>query len=166
MDESVAKKVQKDFRCGCGGRLFRADFPRKVRGVDADTLEDTRVSYRCETCRKRLTPISARYLWRKVYALLAVAMNFETSGFIPSSARQTIQRWHKYWELVFNQHGPFMSLTRGLLQVEFEYSLPSLVKCLAGQCPSQFARFLNLLGCEGKMMTAFFRHRMPLDSDP
>lgn len=166
MDESVAKKVQKDCRCGCGGRLDRADFPRKVRGVEADTLEETRISFRCAVCRKRLTPISARFLWRKVYALLAVAMNFEFSGFIPSSARQTIQRWHKYWELVLNQQGSFMSLTRGLLQVEFEYSLPSLVKCFANQCPSKFARFMNLLGCEKKMMTEFFRHRMPLDKDP
>src|SRR5512137_137825 len=57
--------------CSCGGRLHRADFPRKPRGGPADLPPEYgyRLSFCCnrEGCRKRVTPPSVRFLGRKVY---------------------------------------------------------------------------------------------------
>jgi len=98
--------------------------------------------------------------------LLAVVMEFGSSGFIPSSSKRTLQRWQKYWALVLAQDGPFMALTRGVLNVEFNYTLKSLLSCFANENPIQVARFLSLLGCAEKMMTMFFSHRMQMDKAP
>jgi hypothetical protein len=56
----------------CGGKLHRADYPRKARGVPHKLTEqwDRRYSLCCSTegCRLRHTPISVRFLERKVYS--------------------------------------------------------------------------------------------------
>ena len=66
----------------CSGKLDRASFRRKVRGVpigfeDAFTLQPS-FCCRVDGCRKRLTPVQLRFLGRKVYVsvivLIAAAM--------------------------------------------------------------------------------------------
>ena len=55
----------------CGGKLHRADYPRKARGVPHKLMEqwDRRYSFCSSTegCRLRHTPVSVRFLGRKVY---------------------------------------------------------------------------------------------------
>ena len=70
IDQDLAETTRKN-GCPCGGRLHRANYPRKPRG-GPDTLPETyqlRLSFCCDRdgCRKRVTPPSVRFLGRKVY---------------------------------------------------------------------------------------------------
>src|SRR5215813_3352307 len=64
--------------CSCGGRLHRALYPRKVRGVPEEVEEEygRRWSFCCaeEGCRKRTTPASFRFLSRRVYAATVMVL--------------------------------------------------------------------------------------------
>ena len=57
----------------CGGKLHRSDYDRKPRG---GPQWDTRFSLCCarEGCRRRHTPPSVRFMGRRVYAGLVVAL--------------------------------------------------------------------------------------------
>jgi hypothetical protein len=104
--------------CRCGGRLHRADYPRKPRG-GPDTLPDAykaRVSFccNCDGCRKRATPPSVRFLGRKVYlAALVVLISAMRHGATPQRVRElakhtgadqrTIARWQQFWREHFPQ---------------------------------------------------------------
>jgi len=100
--------------CPCGGRLHRADYPRKPRGGPAELgpAYEWRLSFCCDRdgCRRRATPPSLRFLGRRVYlsvvvvliSLLAhgltharlVRLRDRLSG--PLSLR-TILRWRTWW---------------------------------------------------------------------
>lgn len=69
IDRELAATAQAGGCRRCPGRLDHADYPRKPRGgpPDLSTTYDTRTSFCCACCRKRLTPPSARFLGRKVY---------------------------------------------------------------------------------------------------
>jgi len=62
----------------CGGKLHRADDPRKARGVPHKLMEqwDRRYGFCCSTegCRLRHTPVSVRFLGRKVYSEVFVVL--------------------------------------------------------------------------------------------
>lgn len=91
----------------CGGRLHRADYDRKPRG---GPLWDTRFSFCCaaEGCRRRQTPVSVRYLGRRVYAgLVVVLVSAMTHGLSAQRVqrlreelridRRTLERWRQWW---------------------------------------------------------------------
>ena len=95
----------------CGGKLQRCDYQRKPRGIAEDTPTELlfRFSFCCGGCRRRVTPLSARFLGRKVYVAAVVVLEaalrqvqrpaeaFERV-FAVSSA--TAQRWVKWWRTV------------------------------------------------------------------
>ncbi len=68
-DEQVAEKVREKGCQHCGGRLHRADYPRKPRGElgEAEGAFCRRHRFCCSQCRRRATPPSVRFLGRKVY---------------------------------------------------------------------------------------------------
>ncbi len=96
--------------CACGGRLHRADYPRKPRGGPRDLghAHGLRHSFCCAVCRKRRTPRSVRFLGQRVYlgavVVLASVMRYGltlkrvaqlTDWFgVP---RQTLDRWRHWW---------------------------------------------------------------------
>lgn len=102
--------------CPCGGRLHRADYPRKPRGGPEDLPVAclSRFSFCCERdgCRKRVTPPSVRFLGRRVYlgavVILVAAMR---QGPTPrrirelskrfDADRRTINRWRAFWQEYF-----------------------------------------------------------------
>jgi hypothetical protein len=104
--------------CSCGGRLHRADYPRKPRG-GPDALPDTyktRFSFccNCDGCRKRTTPPSVRFLGRRVYlGALVVLISAMRHGSTPRRVcelsslfgvdRRTIVRWQEFWRDCFPQ---------------------------------------------------------------
>lgn len=133
-DETIAEEVRQG-GCPCGGRLHRADYPRKPRGLleAAAPAYCYRISFCCdrEGCRARTQPPSLRFLGRKVYVaatvLLACAvycqwrMKEEASLAAARAARvfdvpiRTLRRWSVYWtELLPRlpgwqaEHGRFM----------------------------------------------------------
>ena len=115
--------------CSCGGRLHRANYPRKPRGgcENLPASYGYRLSFCCERdgCRKRATPRSVRFLGRKVYlgavVVLVAAMR---QGPSPRRVRQlselfdvderTIVRWRVFWREHFPQT-PFWKANRGRL---------------------------------------------------
>lgn len=64
IDREVAATAQAGGCRRCPGRLDHADYPRKPRGgpPDLSAAYDTRTSFCCACCRKRLTPPSVRFL--------------------------------------------------------------------------------------------------------
>ena len=70
IDQDLAENTRQQ-ACPCGGRLHRANYPRKPRGGSDDLPEQYRwrLSFCCERdgCRKRVTPPSVRFLGPKVY---------------------------------------------------------------------------------------------------
>lgn len=88
--------------CG-GGRLHRADYPRKVRGVPAEAEASwaRRISWCCSVdgCRRRTTPPSVRFLGRRVYAAVSVVMAVASCAYRDALAapRRTVSRWTTWW---------------------------------------------------------------------
>ena len=67
----------------------------------------SRLSFCCAVCRTRSTPLSVRFLGRRVYLALAVVLvSASRTGSTPTGvrlgaelgvARQTLQRWQAWW---------------------------------------------------------------------
>jgi hypothetical protein len=108
IDHEFAAQCRAD-GCPCGGNLHCADYPRKPRGIPASLRPDhsLRLSLCCAVCRKRSTPLSVRFLGRRVYLALAVVLvsasrpgsnsTGERLGAELGVARQTLQRWRAWW---------------------------------------------------------------------
>jgi hypothetical protein len=122
IDQKIAAKFQEEQCPYCGGRLDRADYPRKPRGgliAKAGELFDRRISLCCsqEGCRKRVTPPSVLYLGRKVYFGITVLVTsltdcakttakeiFAQTGILARTAR----RWSNWWKEDFSQSRFFL----------------------------------------------------------
>ncbi|HJT78869.1 MAG TPA: hypothetical protein VJ739_16855 [Gemmataceae bacterium] len=174
VDQDLAQSARAKC-CACGGRLHRADYPRKPRG--ADNLPPDyryRFSFCCdrEGCRKRVTPPSVRFLGRKVY-LFAVVVLVSAMRQGPSprrvhelsqlfgADRRTIARWQIFWQEHVPQ-SPFWKIARGRLPVSAEtLTLPrSLLEAfLGGGDPCQgwgfLLRFLAPITITGGLPSAF-----------
>jgi hypothetical protein len=83
-------------RPGCKGRMHRADFPRKVRGLTGETRRfESRVGLCCGRCRRRVLPPTVRFFGRSSYAFVAALVAVATtlvSG-IASGARLVGAAW-------------------------------------------------------------------------
>ena len=127
VDQDLAQKAR-DKACSCGGRLHRANYPRKPRGAeDFPKASKYRFSFCCDRdgCRQRVTPPSVRFLGRKVY-LFAVVVLVSAMRQGPSprrvrelsqlfgADRRTIARWQVYWQEHVPQT-PFGKIARGRL---------------------------------------------------
>jgi hypothetical protein len=114
-DEDLAATAR-DAGCVCGGRLHRASFRRKPRGLPPDVgdVYEKRHSFCCavDDCRKRLTPPSVRFLGRKVYlgavVVLSTALCHGTTPWRAARLREllgvsakTLARWRAWWREVF-----------------------------------------------------------------
>ena len=120
--------------CPCGGRLHRADYPRKPQGGPKGLPRECtyRLSFCCnrEGCRKRVTPQSVRFLGRKVYfAAVIVLVAAMRQGPTPRRVREltklfdvdsrTIARWRVFWREQFPQTA-FWKVERGQLALLLE----------------------------------------------
>jgi hypothetical protein len=116
IDEQIAEQARAA-GCICGGRLHRADFPRKPRGVppEAEVAFSRRFSFCCERegCRQRCTPPSVRFLGRRVYVgavvvlccvahqLAEAAAQLARAAEIQSPPPRTVRRWSRWWQTAF-----------------------------------------------------------------
>ena len=113
IDRQMAAEVQAS-GCGCGGRLDRASYRRKVRGLPKGLgpEHEIRESFCCckEGCRKRATPTSVRFLGRRVYVSVAVVIVAAVEGGVTKRRveqlqdlmrcpldRRTVERWVVWW---------------------------------------------------------------------
>ena len=89
----------------CRGRLDRADYPRKPRGLPEqwEGLFSRRFSMCCcrEGCRRGVTPPSVRFLGRRVYVgavvLLGATVPVLVTISLCGAARCTVARWAAWW---------------------------------------------------------------------
>jgi hypothetical protein len=159
IDEAGAAKVRAA-GCGrCGGKLDRADYPRKPRG-DLGEAEDTyarRGSFCCRACRRRTTPPSVRFLGRKVYvaAIVVVASVVGRACGLVGRGRprkgegvpvRTVRRWLDWWSIIFALSA-FWKEAKGLLSPGVDESaLPgSLLARLGEPSAATLTRLLRLI---------------------
>lgn len=139
LDEAVAERVRAEGCRHCGGRLDRADYPRKPRGgalAPAAEAWTRRLSLCCarEGCRRRATPPSVRFFGRRVYAevvvILASTMAIATAG--ARALREasgvpvrTIRRWSAWWRTAFVTSALWQDCRARLVPPPTETRLPA-----------------------------------------
>lgn len=154
-DEQMLEETRRQGCWRCGGRLDRADFARKARGVPEafEELFARRFSLCCarEGCRKRSTPASVRFFGRRVYAgalfvfaSAVCALGAFRGGQLLGVPRRTLGRWLSWWQADFPMT-PCWTLARGrMLPAPEAATLPaSLLSCFARGDPLLLA--LSLL---------------------
>lgn len=138
IDQDLAQTARQQ-GCACGGRLHRANYPRKPRGIDGLPAEyGRRLSFCCERegCRKRVTPPSVRFLGRKVFlGAVVVLVSAMRQGPNPRRVRElsrlfgvdrrTVGRWQVFWREQFPET-QFWKVARGRLVPKYQLrDLPS-----------------------------------------
>jgi hypothetical protein len=128
VDQDLAAEARKK-ACRCGGHLHSANYPRKPRGTPAQLPEPVclRLSFCCDRdgCRKRVTPLSVRFLGPKVYlGAVVILISAMRQGPSPRRVRElstrfgadrrTIARWQVFWRERFPQT-PFWKIERARL---------------------------------------------------
>lgn len=146
VDDDLAEQVRPK-GCACGGRLHRADYPRKPRGGPAGLSADPekRRSFCCDRdgCRRRTTPPSLRFLGRRVYfGVVVVLITAMTHGTTPRRAaelraqlgidRRTLARWRRWWQ----EHFPGSAFWR---EQRARFSPPVSADGLPGALVDRFA---------------------------
>ncbi|MEM5384113.1 hypothetical protein VSR68_11015 [Paraburkholderia phymatum] len=113
IDNDLAARAKSKGCAHCNGTLHSATYPRKPRGLsDSADPPSRRHSFCCETCRRRTTPASVRFLGRRVYTgavvVLVSAMGegvtnrrIEELRAVLGVHRRTLQRWRNWWRTVF-----------------------------------------------------------------
>jgi len=113
VDRDLALKAQAVGCEHCGGALHRGDYTRKPRGGPG---WEKRHSFCCsrQGCRKRKTPVSVRFLGRKVYVgvvvvLVSAVMHGASEQRVKRLRqalgidRRTLQHWREWWTRTFAQ---------------------------------------------------------------
>lgn len=115
IDQELASQARAGGCLFCGDVLHCANFPRKPRACLPEVRDDfeTRFSFCCKRCRKRLTSMSVRFLGQRVYLGLAVVLeSARHAGQLSAAARVskvlsvpilTLERWRKWWQEDFVQ---------------------------------------------------------------
>jgi hypothetical protein len=130
----------------CGRALHVGNFERKPRGGPSEKVEgfNTRFSFSCGACRGRQTPASVRFLGRRIYlgvvvALAAVLMQGATPqrcakirAAVGADVR-TLKRWAVWWRTTFAE-SPFWRRVSKLLlpPVEVDQLPRGLVQNMVG----------------------------------
>jgi hypothetical protein len=171
VDRDLASQAQRS-RCRfCGGVLHSACYLRKPRGLPADIDPGpefpVRFSFCCSAdgCRRRHTPPSARFLGRKVYLAVMVALlTAMRQGPTPQGLRtlwdsfgvdrRTLGRWRAWWQTVFPESEFWRRMKARFLPPVPPADLPaSLIERFRGE--SLLARIVRLLTFLSEWARAF-----------
>jgi hypothetical protein len=149
-------------RCSlCGGPLHAAHFERKPRGPvpwpgPMPDGYEVRFDLCCGWCRRRTMPVSVRFLGRRVYlgvvvALATVVVRGLDRGAVRSLqralgvARSTLERWRAWWRTL--PGSGWWQCLRGVLPLAVDPTeLPSsLLAVFSGGPSERMLRLLRLL---------------------
>ncbi len=153
LDVELTEAVRRGGCVYCGGRLDRADFPRKPRGLpeSVEVLFERRFALCCsrEGCRRRALPPSVRFLGRRVYAAIAVvvACVAEATQQRRWQEARRVARWLGWWREVFARSAIATEL-RGRLATRLDADgLPGslLAHVYGADRGDQLVRFLALV---------------------
>ena len=161
LDERVTEAVRAACCPSCGGRLDRADYPRKPRaGGLAAGAEGwcTRLSLCCsrDGCRKRATPPSVRFLGRRVYVEVVVILASihgqlsERAGALRRATgipARTVRRWLSWWQSAFLASAVWQEACARLVPAPDTKQLPAslLARFSAATALLDMGRFLGPL---------------------
>ncbi|HMY17911.1 MAG TPA: hypothetical protein PKA58_16420 [Polyangium sp.] len=164
-DEEIARKTRAT-GCPCGGKLHRADYPRKPRGMlpEAERAFSRRISFCCERegCRARTTPLSIRFISRTVYVFAIVMVATATYcrqralGGARRAAtttarafdvpRRTLRRWSTFFETILPALSGFIRERSRFMPPLDETLLPlSLLERFLGGPPDQLVAALRFV---------------------
>jgi hypothetical protein len=156
IDADLAEQVCIKGCVHCGGALHRADYPRKVRGVNVEARRDSFCCAR-KACRRRATPGSVRFLGRKVYAgFIVVVLTALRHGLSAERVRglqeqlgvdrRTLERWRRWWLEHFAPSGFWRVARACLVPPPDEAALPwSLWARFSGDGDVPLLRLLRFL---------------------
>jgi hypothetical protein len=160
VDEGIVERAAEEKCRYCGGPLHRGDYPRKPRGgvVGAAGEAFTRRYSLCcgrEGCRRRATPVSVRFLGRRVYLGVTVIVT-STVALVLAAARalrlatgvapRTARRWARWWRGPFTETSVFLELVGRLSTHVSRDRLPtSILEVLAEQDARRLAKLLGWL---------------------
>lgn len=98
IDLELAKRAVDEGCPLCGGPLHVANYPRKPRGIVDAVAEAFALRYStcCGHCRRRCTPLSVRFLGRRVY-VGAIVLLATMHALVCGAARRTLDRWSAWW---------------------------------------------------------------------
>ncbi len=161
IDQDLASEARARGCPECGGRLHRADYPRKPRGAPDGLGADfeRRLSFSCgsEGCRKRLTPASVRFLGARVWLSIVVTLVCVAAHGVSGHRarrlrdelgvdRRTLERWRRWWREELPATSAWQAL-RGKLRGEARVDeLPrSLFERIAGSVREKLVGLVRLL---------------------
>lgn len=137
----------------CAGPLHVADFPRKPRGCPPSVREEYswRLSFTCGWCDARSTPVSVRFLGRRVYVAMALMLVSPPARSVAgglaeqlSVPARTVRRWCSWWQNDFQRTAFWQSVReRFMPQVAAETLPQSLLTRFQG--PTSPERLIQLL---------------------
>jgi hypothetical protein len=123
IDCDLARATKEKGCLFCGAKLHGGDYTRKPRGGPAHWTK--RHSFCCSNCRRRNTPLSIRFMGRRVYAgFIVVLVSAMMHGLTPRRVERlmrvlgikmdpiTLKRWRKWWLENFVE-SPFWKERRG-----------------------------------------------------
>jgi hypothetical protein len=160
IDEDLAAQARAK-GCRCGGRLDRACYPRKPRGPGLPESYARRRSFCCAQaqCRRRTTPVSVRFLGRRVYAgavvVLVCALRDGPSALRAAYLRQwvgvdrrTLARWRRWWREEFPRSVLWRGARGSFVPPVAETQLPHalLERFVGAQLRERLIALLRFLG--------------------
>ena len=160
-DGDLAEKARVAGCPGCGGKLHRANYPRKPRGgpSEIESGQSWRLSFCCaeDGCRSRMTPTSLRFLGRTVYfstvMILTQAMRHGATParvshleeLVGVSAR-TLRRWRRWWQTIFATSRFWKEARARFRNPILPCALPhALLDCFPGDARSRLIDLLRFL---------------------
>lgn len=163
IDTEYAQSTRETGCPTCGATVHSARYPRKLRGLPAEHLErlDTdRFSFCCsrEGCRRRVTPPSVRFLDRRVYLGMVVALvtavrqgptppGLSRLNALVGADRRTILRWRQWWQERFPSSSVWILMKGRLMPMVPDSQIPrGVMDAFSTDCPVQrmllFLKFL------------------------
>lgn len=160
-DSDLAAQERRSGCRKCGGTLHSSRYPRKPRGGPRElgAAYCYRASFCCarDGCRTRATPVSLRFLGRKVYlgavVVLVTALRCGPTpvrmSYLQSRigvSRRTVMRWRRWWCDVVPTT-PFWRAVGDVLMPPVERSLlpASLLDRFAGDAQERLLELLQFL---------------------
>ena len=161
IDKEYRERVRRGRCPHCGGPLHAAHFCRKPRGLVLGPAQlpegyEVRFDLCCGWCRKRVLPRSVRFLGRKVFVGVAVAVatvvvrgrNRDAVALLRRElgiSWHTLRRWCRWWQTLTGT--AFWQRVRGALPADLDLDeLPkSLLDHFHGDASKRLERLLRLL---------------------
>jgi len=167
IDQDLALQAQQKGCPECGHKLHQANYPRSPVGISPQFRNhyDERLSFCCDTCRKRLTPLSVRFFGRRWYpaplfifisALMRRVSEYSLAAlkrhFGISVSESTWKRWQRWWRDSFIET-LFWKQNKGMVPraLESKRSFPrALLDVFQGTLEEKMCfllKFLSPLSC-------------------